>query len=117
MTKFNPIPNIDVTIKEIFDEYTSASVQLLWESRNDDCQNIDTLAHDFRRDISGLLTPSLQRQNIRRMFAEGYTMMMIPSKKFDIIDDASANSSDFTISIFNDDSKLISVLTTEEVSW
>lgn len=117
MTKPINIVNIDVTIKEIFDEYTSTSVQHLWESRNDDCQNIDTLAHDFRKDITGLLTPSIQRATIRRMFSEGYTMMMIPTKKFDIIDDASANSNDFTISIFNDDSKLILVLTTDEVAW
>jgi hypothetical protein len=117
MTKHNNITNIDLTIKEIYDEYTKFSIMHLWESRNDDCQNIETLTYDLKRDITGLIKPKLQRDAIRRLFAEGYTMMMLPSIKFDWIEDASNNNRDFTISIYNENAKLILILTTDEVSW
>lgn len=117
MTKHNPITNIDVTIKEIYDEYSSCSTELFWEARNDDSENIDRMAHDFRQNIYGLLIPSLRRQTLRRMFSEGYTMELIPPHKFNLIEGASTSSLDFTISIYDDNAKLISVLTTDEISW
>ena len=117
MTPLNPITNIDLFMNEIYDEYTTASIRHLWESRKDETQSIDTLSHDLRKDISGLLSATLQRSTLRRMFAEGYTMMMVPAAKFKLLDDASSASRDFTISIYDTNSKLISVLTTDEVSW
>ena len=117
MTKYEPITNIDVTIKEIYDEYTRTSIEVLWESRFDDCQDIESLTHEFRKDISGLLSSYLRRQTLRRMFSDGQTMMMIPSAKFDLIDNALSAKRDFTITIYDGNSKLISVLTTDEVSW
>jgi hypothetical protein len=117
MTIHNPITNIDLTIKEIYDEYTNASIMHLWESRHDETQSISTLTFDLKNDLAGLLTTSLQRLTIRRMFSEGYTMMMVPPDKFKLLDDASSASKDFTISIFDDNAKLILVLTTDEVSW
>jgi hypothetical protein len=117
MTKHNPITNIDVTIKEIYDEYTSNAIRLFWEARNDDSEIIDRITHNFRQDIYGLLNFSLRRQTLRRMFSDGDTTELIPTHKFNLIDEASTNLDDFTISIYDDNGKLISVLTTDEISW
>lgn len=117
MTKHNPITNIDLTLKEIYDEYVKSSIYHLWESREDETQSLNTLTDDLRKDLYGILNKSFRRQTLRRMFSEGYTMMMVPSKKFNLLDDAATGLRDFTVSVFDENCKLILVLTTDEVSW
>jgi len=114
MTKQHDIVKVEVTIAEIYNSYIQYNNEMMWDCRNDDVLLTD-LTKDIGKDIFGILKNS--REILRRMFADGYTNILLPEEMFKMVDFAYNTEKQFTVNIYNDQSKLILVLTTDEVKW
>ena len=104
---------VEVKTRELFDILSESSLEMLWDDPDSGMgENIfNDLKTIARGDVAG----------IRQLFRDGYTMMMLPPKAFQVVEAIFANSlqdrAPVEIHLFNDDGNFIGVVTAEDMSY
>lgn len=73
----------------------------------------------FNRDLKSINSQqaSISLPAFKRLFSQGYTMMMMDPKEFDMLEDLSKNGEDFNVIIFRQDGEPVGLVSKEFLNW
>lgn len=109
---------VTVQLAQLVSNFSSSQCDYLLGSEDDHLAQPIPDTELFLQDLRNLLNPKrgLTVSTLRRLFSEGFTMMMLPPDQFEFLETAAAEEDDFCIVVKNGKSTLC-ILCEKEVTW
>lgn len=108
---------VTVQLHQLVSNFTAAQTDYILGHDMDAVEQEDN-TELFLRDLRNLLIPARGQvvPTLRRLFSDGFTMMMMPPEHFDVLEEASKADEDFCI-IVKEGQETLCILCKAEAQW
>jgi hypothetical protein len=109
---------VTVQLHQLVSNFTASQTDYILGHDDMDCHELEDNTESFLKDLRNLLNHRRGQvvPTLRRLFSEGFTMMMLPSEHFDVLETASRADEDFAV-VVKDGSDTLCILCKAECQW
>jgi hypothetical protein len=109
---------VTVQLSSLISQFAAHQTDYLFDLGTDDPCDAEDNIEAFLRDLRNLLNPKRGQvvTTLRRLFAEGFTMMLLAPLVFDVLETAHAEGDEISI-VVRDGKDAVCILCQAEITW
>lgn len=109
---------VTVQLSSLVSQFAAHQTDFLFDCGKDDPESQEDNVELFIKDLRNLLSPkqSLVVSTVRRLFAEGFTMMLLAPSVYEVLEVAHAEGEEFSL-IVRDGKDAVCILCQAELVW
>ena len=107
---------VTVQLNALIQNFSSSMIDFIGD--HEDVLQIEDDTECFLRDLRNLMNPKRQMAatTLRRLFSDGYSMMLLPATEFDFLETAYNDGDEFSI-VIKDGQETLCILCKNEIHW
>lgn len=109
---------VTVQLSSLVSQFAAHQTDFLFDCAMDDPEAQEDNVEVFLKDIRNLLSPNrnLVLSTVRRLFVEGYTVMLLSPAVVDVLETAHSQGEEFSV-LVKDGKKTVCILCEAELVW
>lgn len=109
---------VTVQLTNLVSQFAAHQADFLLDCSTDSPEDLEDNVELFIKDLRNLLSPkqSLVVSTVRRLFSEGFTMMLLAPLVFDVLETAHAEGEEISI-VVRDGKDAVCILCQGEITW
>ncbi len=109
---------VTVQLSSLISQFAAHQTDFLYDLGTDDPHHAEDNIEVFLRDLRNLLNPKRGwvDSTLRRLFSEGFTMMLLAPETFEVLEVAHAEGDEISI-VVRDGKDAVCILCQAEINW
>ena len=109
---------VTVQLSSLISQFAAHQTDYLFDLGTDDPYDAEDNIEAFLRDLRNLLNPKRGQvvSTVRRLFSEGFTMMLLAPSVFEVLETAHAEGVEISI-VVRDGKDAVCILCQAEITW